>query len=189
MTTDAASPVLALRGCVQTFVQPGGGVLTVLDGLDFNVEAGQSVAIVGRSGSGKSTLLATLGLLRSPESGTYAVGGVACEAMDERGLARLRAERFGFIFQEYMLMNRHTVRDNVAVPLSTAPAALWERRESLVKEVLDLVGLADRSRSRPRQLSGGQKQRVAIARASCASLLSFLPMNRRGRSIPAPLTP
>lgn len=165
MTTNAPGRVLELRGCGHAFTQPDGQLLTVLDGLDLIVEAGQSVAIVGRSGSGKSTLLSILGLLRAPATGTYAVNGVACESLDERDLARLRAQRFGFIFQEYMLMNRHTVRENVMVPLSTAPSDIWRRRDALVDEVLGLVGLQERSRSRPPQLSGGQKQRVAIARA------------------------
>lgn len=157
--------VLDLRSCGQSFSQPDGQVLRVLDGLDLSVAAGESVAIVGRSGSGKSTLLSILGLLRTPATGSYAVDGVSCERLDERELARLRAERFGFIFQEYMLMNRHTVRENVAVPLSTAPGHLWRRRDELVDEALRGVGLLDRSRSRPPQLSGGQKQRIAIARA------------------------
>lgn len=161
----APGRVLELRGCGQAFAQPDGQLLNVLDSLDLTVEAGQSVAIVGRSGSGKSTLLSILGLLRTPATGTYAVNGVACESLDERDLARLRAQRFGFIFQEYMLMNRHTVRENVMVPLSTAPSDVWRRRDALVDEVLGLVGLRERSRSRPPQLSGGQKQRVAIARA------------------------
>ncbi len=162
---NAPVRVLELLACGQTFTQPDGQVLSVLDGLDLIVEAGQSVAIIGRSGSGKSTLLSVLGLLRTPQTGTYAVNGVPCEALDESDLAQLRAERFGFIFQEYMLMNRHTVRENVCVPWSTAPSDLWRQRDALVDEVLGLVGLEDRSRSRPLQLSGGQRQRVAIARA------------------------
>ena len=124
--------VLDLHACGQGFTQPDGRVLSVLDGLDLTVAAGESVAIVGRSGSGKSTLLSILGLLRTPATGTYAVDGVACERLDERELARLRAERFGFVFQEYMLMNRHTVRENVAVPLSTAPQDLWRSEERRV---------------------------------------------------------
>lgn len=158
-------PVLDLQGCAHSFEQPGGQSLVVLDALDLRVEAGESVAVVGRSGSGKSTLLSILGLLRSPQSGSYDIAGIATHDLPERERARLRAERFGFVFQDYMLMNRHTVARNVALPLATAPRSTWQDRDRLVEEALALVGLQDRHRSKPPQLSGGQKQRVAIARA------------------------
>ncbi|KQT96649.1 ABC transporter ATP-binding protein [Sanguibacter sp. Leaf3] len=157
--------LLEVRGCGHSFGQPDGGTLTVLDELDLEVHAGESVALTGRSGSGKSTLLSILGLLRNPQRGTYLVGGRPSHDLSERGLAALRAETFGFVFQDYMLMERHTVRQNVEVPLSTASRGLWSDRRRLVDEALDLVGIAEKAESRPPTLSGGQRQRTAIARA------------------------
>lgn len=140
-------------------------MLSVLNELDLVVHPGESVALVGRSGSGKSTLLSILGLLRTPDRGQYLVGGRPSHDLSERSLAALRAETFGFVFQEYMLMARHSVRQNVEVALSTASRATWADRRRLVDTSLELVGIADKARARPTILSGGQRQRVAIARA------------------------
>lgn len=159
------SAILEVRDCGHAFDQPDGSSLTVLDDLDLDVHAGESVALAGRSGSGKSTLLSVLGLLRTPGRGTYLVDGRPSHDLTERGLAALRAETFGFVFQDYMLMERHTVRQNVEVPLSTAPRDTWAARHRLVDEALELVGIAEKAGSRPPTLSGGQRQRTAIARA------------------------
>lgn len=159
------SAFLEVRGCGHTFDQPDGTRHTVLDDLDLDVHAGESVALAGRSGSGKSTLLSVLGLLRAPGRGTYLVDGRPSHDLAERSLAALRAETFGFVFQDYMLMDRHTVRQNVEVPLSTAPRDTWADRYRLVDEALDLVGIGEKAGARPPTLSGGQRQRTAIARA------------------------
>lgn len=159
------APILQVSQCSHAFEQPDGSRLRVLDGLNLTVESGTTIAIIGRSGSGKSTLLSVLGLLRTPQSGTYQVDGVDAESLVEKDRANLRASKFGFIFQEYLLMGRHTVRKNIEIPFATSDQKDWRSRSKQVAEVLELVGLSDRADSLPAQLSGGQKQRVAIARA------------------------
>ncbi|MDR0626097.1 MAG: ABC transporter ATP-binding protein [Bifidobacteriaceae bacterium] len=141
----------------------------MLGGLDLAVRSGESVAVAGRSGSGKSTLLSVLGLLRTPHAGRYWVEGKRTDTLSDHEFARLRGEAFGFVFQEYLLMPRHTVFDNVALPLSTGNKRAWKDRGARVRGLLEMVGLSDRIDAVPSQLSGGEKQRVAIARALARS--------------------
>lgn len=167
--TGTSKPIMDLSGCGQSFPLPDGRRLLVLQGLDFTVHQGSSTAIVGRSGSGKSTLLSILGLMRSSESGTYEVSGQRANRMREQEMAHLRATTFGFVFQEYMLMNRHTVAKNVEVPLATAGRVIWQSRHTKIRNVLEQVGLSEKAEALPDHLSGGQRQRVAIARALVTS--------------------
>ena len=163
--TGAGSVDLELVGCSKRFVQPDGSVLEVLSDVDLSVQGGEKVAVLGRSGSGKSTLLNVLGLLTDPSEGTYLVDGRPSYELDEEERCRLRGERFGFVFQDYVLMERRTALENVAAPLLHASDAAYGGRTSTAWDMLARVGLAHRARSYPWQLSGGQQQRVAVARA------------------------
>jgi putative ABC transport system ATP-binding protein len=142
------------------------GLVTVhaLRGVNLRMRHGEMVSVVGPSGSGKSTLLNMLGALDTPTSGKILVDGVDISRMRERALARFRNRKIGFIFQSYNLIDRSKVAKNVELPAIVAgmPKKMRNRR---VHELLDLVGLGDKSNRRPNALSGGEQQRVAIARA------------------------
>jgi putative ABC transport system ATP-binding protein len=135
-----------------------------LDRVDLTVERGEFVAIMGPSGSGKTTMLNIVGLIDTPSSGRYVLGGEDLSNRSIDQLADLRRRHVGFIFQSFHLIADLDVHDNVELPLhyQGVPRAQWRTR---VREVLELVGLDARSRDFPGELSGGEQQRVAIARA------------------------
>jgi putative ABC transport system ATP-binding protein len=137
------------------------GNVRALDGVSFDVRAGEWIAIMGPSGSGKTTLINILGGLDTPTSGRAMVDGTDVARLDESGLARFRAEKIGFIFQQFHLVPYLTALENVM--LAQYFHSTTDEREAL--EALDRVGLADRVEHLPRQLSGGEQQRVAVARA------------------------
>jgi putative ABC transport system ATP-binding protein len=136
----------------------------VLHGLTLDVPRGDFVALMGPSGSGKTTLLNLIGGLDTPSSGTVSVGGEHISQMSGGQLARWRSHNVGFVFQFYNLMPVLTAEDNVELPLLLTKLSKAQRKKS-VGIALQVVGLADRARHKPRELSGGQEQRVAIARA------------------------
>ena len=136
----------------------------MLDGVDFAVQAGEMVAILGPSGSGKSTLMNVLGCLDIPDAGQYRLAGQAVDKMSEGQLSRVRGRTVGFVFQGFHLLPGLTARENVELPLLYRGVP-ERRRRALVEDSLRQVGLAGRMEHRPAQLSGGQQQRVAIARA------------------------
>ncbi|MDY7090383.1 MAG: ABC transporter ATP-binding protein [Actinomycetota bacterium] len=139
---------------------------TILDGVGLTVDAGQSVAIVGRSGSGKSTLLSVIGLFDRPDSGSYRLDGHEIARLPERRAAKLRSSHFGFVFQRFFLLKHLTAAQNVAMALVNGQGWLPRRqRRARVLEALDEVGIAHLAKSRPAKMSGGEQQRVAIARA------------------------
>jgi putative ABC transport system ATP-binding protein len=140
-----------------------GAPVEILRGVDLDVGAEESVAVVGRSGSGKSTLLAVLGLLDRPCGGRYVLGGCETGGLSERERDRLRSETFGFIFQRFCLLGHLTAQENVEVAL--AHRGIRRGRSTRAQAALGAVGLADRTHHRPAQLSGGEQQRVALARA------------------------
>lgn len=154
---------IELRGVTKTY-RRGGETVQVLDHLDLSMDAGRFYALMGPSGSGKTTLLNMIGGLDDPDAGSVVVGGEDLAGMREGDLAEWRASNVGFVFQGFNLIPVLSAQENVALPLALAPLSKAERRER-ARYALELVGLGDRAKHRPRQLSGGQEQRVAIARA------------------------
>lgn len=138
--------------------------VSVLRGVDFTIQQGEVVALMGPSGSGKSTLLNILGCLDRPTSGTYVLGGRDVSTLSRAEQAWVRLHYLGFIFQAFHLLSDSTVLENVAMPMYYAGLGPKERAERAAA-LLTRVGLGDRLDHRPSQLSGGQRQRVAIARS------------------------
>ena len=136
----------------------------VLCGIDEHIYKGEKVVIIGASGSGKSTAMNIIGCLDVPTSGTYHLGGIDVSTMEDDQQAEIRNKMLGFIFQQYNLIPKLTVQENVELPLLYAGVSAEERRERAIQS-LERVGLADKRKNLPSQLSGGQQQRVSIARA------------------------
>jgi ABC-type lipoprotein export system ATPase subunit len=139
-------------------------LVRAVDGVDIDVAPGETVAVMGPSGCGKSTLLHLLGGLDRPSAGELWLAGRRIDQMGERGMAALRRDTVGFVFQAFHLMDELTAAENVELPVLLAGRSPRSARRRAA-ELLKLVGLADRARHLPSQLSGGQRQRVAIARA------------------------
>lgn len=142
----------------------GDSEIRALDGISLSVEKGEFVAVVGSSGSGKSTCMNIIGCLDIPTSGKYFLNGTDVSTMDEKSLAHIRNKEIGFIFQQYNLISKLSVQENVELPLLYRGVKANERAQ-MAKNALGRVGLADRGHKYPSQLSGGQQQRVSIARA------------------------
>ncbi|HMJ09402.1 MAG TPA: ABC transporter ATP-binding protein, partial [Pyrinomonadaceae bacterium] len=153
--------MIQLRNITKT-VRSGTEDLTILADVSIDIPGGQFVALTGASGSGKSTLLGLIAGLDEPSSGTIIVDGDDITAMNEDGLARLRSEKIGFIFQSFHLIPSLTAFENILIPMEIAGAR--DARERAVKLLAD-VDLTDRGHHYPSELSGGEQQRVAIARA------------------------
>ena len=138
-----------------------------LDGVNFSIERGQFVAVMGPSGSGKSTLMNILGCLDRPTEGRYILDSLDVSEMNRAQLATIRNERIGFIFQSYNLLSKATALKNVMAPLlyDRSRKRSNEEKEAKAREALVSVGLEDRMEHVPTELSGGQQQRVAVARA------------------------
>ena len=161
---EVAIPLIELKKIHRIFATDGGVEVHALRGIDLKIYPGEFLAIVGQSGSGKSTLMNLLGCLDRPTKGTYLFAGRDIKSFDADGLAWLRREAFGFVFQSYNLLNSSTAEENVEVPAIYAGLNHNERRMR-GEALLTSLGLGDRLDHRPTQLSGGQQQRVSIARA------------------------
>lgn len=138
--------------------------LQVLKNINLEIGEGEFVAIMGPSGSGKSTLMNTIGMLDTPTSGEYYLGGQEVARLGEKQLAQVRNQQIGFVFQQFFLLSKMDAVQNVELPLIYAGVPAAQRRK-LAEEYLSKVELTDRIHHLPSELSGGQKQRVAIARA------------------------
>ena len=159
--------VLSVQGLTKTYVGGDGGVITVFDGVDLEVERGEMVAIVGASGAGKSTLLHLLGALDRPTAGKVTIGGRPLAGMNDDAISTLRNRTVGFVFQFHHLLREFTALENVMMPLRIGGMDEdTARARALV--LLDRVGLAGRVHHRPSELSGGEQQRSAVARALAA---------------------
>ncbi|MES2823826.1 MAG: MacB family efflux pump subunit [Pseudomonadota bacterium] len=156
-------PLIKLIGVTKTF-QNGELAVQILHGINLEIFAGEFVALMGQSGSGKSTLMNILGCLDKPSSGEYYFAGKEVSTFDDDGLAQLRREAFGFVFQSYNLLAGATACENVEMPATYSGMAPQDRRVRAA-ELLTSLGLSARLDHRPNQLSGGQQQRVSIARA------------------------
>ncbi len=155
-------PVIQIRDVTKIY-RLGDTTVHALRGVNVTIRRGEFVAIMGASGSGKSTLMNILGCLDRPTEGDYVLEGIEVARLDEPALARIRGRRIGFVFQTFNLLPRTSALENVELPLFYAAqiAGTTER----ARDMLHMLGLADRERNQPNQLSGGQQQRVAIARA------------------------
>ena len=157
------SALIEFRDVCKTY-QMGDSIVRAADHISMKINRGEFVAIVGQSGSGKSTCMNIIGCLDVPTSGTYLLDGRDVGKMNTNELAAIRNEMLGFIFQQYNLLPKLNLLENVEVPLMYAGVPRAKRRER-AKFVLEQVGLGDKLHHRPNQLSGGQQQRVSIARA------------------------
>jgi putative ABC transport system ATP-binding protein len=160
---DTSEPVLRARGLCKVYGRDE-SLVRAVDGIDLDVAAGETLAVMGRSGCGKSTLLHLLGGLDRPSAGEIWLAGERLDQMGERALARLRRSAVGFVFQAFHLMDELTAAENIELPMllnGRSPRAARRRAEDLLTQ----VGLTDRAAFLPAALSGGQRQRAAVARA------------------------
>lgn len=158
-----AEPLIELRDIYKVY-QMGSEEVRANNGISLTIHRGEFVAVVGKSGSGKSTLMNIIGALDVPTSGSYLLGGEDVDQMSDDQLADIRNRMIGFIFQQYNLLPKSTLLENVELPLLYARMDKDERREKAMAS-LERVGLTDKWKNLPNQLSGGQQQRASIARA------------------------
>jgi putative ABC transport system ATP-binding protein len=156
--------VIRLEGVAKVY-QMGRTEVRALRGIDLTVEPGEMIAIMGTSGSGKSTLMNLLGCLDTPTAGNYFLDGVHVNGMSRNGLADLRNQKLGFVFQGFNLLARTSALENVELPMLYDRTGKKRDTKALAASALARVGLGDRIDHHPSELSGGQQQRVAIARA------------------------
>jgi putative ABC transport system ATP-binding protein len=149
---------------VSKYYYMGGETIRALDDISLDIEHGEFVAIMGQSGSGKSTLMNIIGCLDVADKGAYALDGKAINLLKDSGLAEIRNQKIGFVFQNFNLLPRLSAYENVELPLIYRGMTKKER-EPLVLQALESVDLIDRMKHLPSELSGGQQQRIAIARA------------------------
>lgn len=161
--TTGNTPLIDLRDIYKIYYM-GDEEVRANDGINLKIYSGEFVAIVGKSGSGKSTLMNIIGALDVPTDGEYYLGGEDVSDMSDNQLAEIRNEMIGFVFQQYNLLPKLNLLENVELPLLYAGMDTWDRRERAL-ESLDRVGLKEKWKNYPNQLSGGQQQRVSIARA------------------------
>ena len=157
------TPLLRARGLRKEYAKDA-GLIRAVDNVDLDIASGETLAVMGPSGCGKSTLLHLLGGLDRPSAGEIWLAGRRVDGLREKALARMRCEAVGFVFQAFHLMDELTATENVELPALLAGRSPREARR-LAADLLERIGLGDRSTFLPAALSGGQRQRVAIARA------------------------
>ncbi|MBD8946711.1 MULTISPECIES: ABC transporter ATP-binding protein [Congzhengia] len=160
-------PLVEFKDIYKIYVM-GDQEVRAIDGVSFSVYPGEFLAIIGQSGSGKSTCMNIIGCLDVPTTGTYLLNGTDVSKLNDNQLAEIRNEMLGFIFQQYNLLPKLNVLDNVKLPLMYKGLKESEQTKRAM-EALERVGLADKYHHKPSQLSGGQQQRVSIARALAGS--------------------
>lgn len=161
------TPLIEFRSLYKIYPM-GDSVVRAIDGMSMKIMKGEFVAIVGQSGSGKSTCMNIIGCLDIPTSGQYLLDGQDVGRMNDDALAEIRNKMVGFIFQQYNLLPKVSVEENVEITLLYAGVSK-KTRQATARAVLERVGLADKLKHFPNQLSGGQQQRVSIARALVGS--------------------
>lgn len=166
-TLDDRPVVIETRGLKKTYF--GKINVPVLFGLDIQIRAGEFVAIVGQSGSGKSTLLNILGALDVPTGGQVMINGIDISTLDDDGLAELRSDQIGFVFQAHYLLNEFTCLENALIPILLRRGEANADERARVLGLLDRVGLSEEINKHPDEMSGGQNQRCAIVRAMANS--------------------
>lgn len=164
---DGSMPLISLRH-ISKIYKMGDEELRANDDISLDISRGEFVAIVGKSGSGKSTLMNIIGALDVPTEGNYYLDGRDTSKMNDSELAEVRNHKLGFIFQQYNLLPKLSILENVELPLLYQGVREPERKQKAMQE-LEKVGLKDKAYNRPKQLSGGQQQRVSIARALAGS--------------------
>lgn len=162
--------IIRVEGLTATVKLNNGDFLTTVNNVGFQLSSGESYAIVGKSGSGKTSLISVLGLLNSAFQGEYYYEGMSVSKMSDKELSRLRSREFGFVFQNYSLIEHLRVWENIELPLIYAKTKLNKKqRQNKIIKLLQMVGLENRQMDFPSVLSGGEQQRVAIARALVSS--------------------
>ncbi|MDR2514062.1 MAG: ABC transporter ATP-binding protein [Christensenellaceae bacterium] len=156
--------MIELKNIIKRYYVGQPNELEVLRGMDLSVNEGEFISVVGESGSGKSTLMNIIGVLDRATEGSYFLDGIDVGAQPDKVLSGIRNQKIGFVFQTFNLIGRITARRNVELPMLYNHLPQRER-SARAKELLEMVGMAERERHQPNELSGGQKQRVAIARA------------------------
>ena len=167
LINDDSQPLISLRH-ISKIYKMGDEELRANDDISLDISRGEFVAIVGKSGSGKSTLMNIIGALDVPSNGNYLLDGRDISTMNDNELAEIRNQKLGFIFQQYNLLPKLSILENVELPLLYQGVKEPQRKEKAMAE-LERVGLKEKAYNRPKQLSGGQQQRVSIARALAGS--------------------
>jgi len=165
------TPILSAQKLSKGF-SIGGETLQVLGGASIELQSGEAVALMGASGTGKSTLLHLLGLLDKPDQGTILLDGREVQGLSQAASSRVRAEKIGFVFQQFQLLPELNALENVLMPRRLVKARWWPRRKKerlRALTMLEKVGLSHRLAHKPNEMSGGEQQRVAIARALISS--------------------
>jgi putative ABC transport system ATP-binding protein len=160
---DTADIIIEIKGLWRKFFEGTPAEVQALRGVDFRVERGEFITIMGPSGSGKSTLLTILGCMASATSGEVYIDGTEITKMKQRKLSAMRKDKIGFVFQDIFLIDTISALDNVLLPL--LPYGIKKEDRERANELMRIAGLEDRKHHKPTELSGGQKQRVAICRA------------------------
>jgi putative ABC transport system ATP-binding protein len=160
-----SQPIIHFKG-VQKYYQVGKEQQLVIKGVDVEIQKGETVALLGKSGSGKSTMLNILGLLDFPTAGEYLLNGVNVSDFDDDKRSEIRNKTFGFIFQQFNLLPKLNIIDNVTAPLYyNSDKSKWRHRNKIAMELLEKFDIAEQAYKLPKLLSGGQQQRVAMARS------------------------